>query len=190
MVKIVDSRLLTVLSHLDVIRNSAHPTAEAAPVAPIEQSLLPVSLEPLPSSAPVTEEPLTVIPVDLVSIKQSLTQALTASSGEPFVPPPPTTSGEFLSLEEIQRIKNSSSSRMNFAAKLNRQLFSVEERKSCNVRGRQGKSMLDPERIKYVKEVTFRMYPVEEDETDWRAWSACVVAIDESNRRLNKIYKK
>ena len=78
---------------------------------------------------------------------------------------------------------------MNFAANLNRRLFTVEERTS-NVRGNLGKGMLDPERVKYVKEITFSMFPLESKETEKTAWSACVTAIDEVNRRLKKTKKQ
>ena len=191
MVKIVDGRLLTVLSHLDVIGNSSRPSAERSSTA--EQSLVPVSLEPLQFSTPSPLPPsegsaLTAMQLDFTSIKQSLSQAL-ATSGEGSITPTSASlavAGEFLSSEEIARIKSSSTSRMNFAAKMNRHLFSVDERKACNVRGKMGKSMLDPERIKYIRDNAFRLYPLQDNEIDWRAWSACIVAIDESNRRLNK----
>ena len=79
---------------------------------------------------------------------------------------------------------------MNFAANLNRRLFTVAERIACNVRGKLGKSMLDPERVKYINEITFSMFPLESKETEKTAWSACVTAIDEVNRRLNKTKKQ
>ena len=79
---------------------------------------------------------------------------------------------------------------MNFAANLNRRLFTVAERTSSNVRGKLGKGMLDPERVKYVKEITFSMFPLESKETEKTAWSACVTAIDEVNRRLKKTKKQ
>lgn len=188
MVKIVDSRLLTVLSQLDVINNTARSSTDQSSTATIpEQPLVPVALEPLqfstPSPLPPSESSgITAIQLDFSSIKQSFSQALGATEE----PPPLAISGEYLTSDEILRIKSSSTSRMNFAAKMNRHLFSIEERKACNVRGKMGKSMLDPDRIKYIKDVAFKLFPLKDNEIDWRAWSACVVAIDESNRRLNK----
>ena len=55
----------------------------------------------------------------------------------------------------VIRLKNCSSSQMNFAVNLNRRLFTVTERIASNVRGKLGKGMLDPERVKYISEITF-----------------------------------
>ena len=189
MVKIVDGRLLSVLSHLDVIGNSSRPSAERTSIS--EQPLVPVSLEPLQFSTPSPLPPsegsaLSAMQLDFTSIKQSFSQALGTSAEGSITSASLAVAGEFLSSDEIARIKSSSTSRMNFAAKMNRHLFSVDERKACNVRGKMGKSMLDPDRIKYIRENAFRLYPLQDNEIDWRAWSACIVAIDESNRRLNK----
>ena len=189
MVKNVDSRLLTVLTNLDVIKNAQYPTpGQPAPVAPAQHSFSPASFASLQPqmSAPLVEHTTTPVPLSLASDEQFLTQALT-SIEQPLVTTPLSTAGELLSAEEIERLRGGSTSRMNFASKLNRQLFSVLERRQCNVRGRQGKGQLDPEKVEYIKEVTFRMYPLEEDETERMAWNACIVAIDESNRRLNKL---
>ncbi len=82
-----------------------------------------------------------------------------------------------------------SSSRMNFAANVNRWIFTVTERSTCNVRGKAGKAMLDPERAAYIKGVTFRLFPIGNMEKEKTAWNACVIAIDEANRRLNKCNK-
>ena len=73
---------------------------------------------------------------------------------------------------------------MNFAANLNRRLFSMEERASCNVRGRMGKEMLDPQKINYIQDITFRMFPLENREMEKPSWNNCITAIDEVNRRL------
>ena len=79
---------------------------------------------------------------------------------------------------------------MNFSANLNRRLFSIAERAACNVKGKLGKGKLDADKIKDVKEITFRMFPLENKETMDGAWKACVTAIDEVNRRLNKTKKQ
>lgn len=75
---------------------------------------------------------------------------------------------------------------MNFAANLNRRLFTEEERATSNVRGKANKRMLDVKTVDYIKRVTFRLYPLESSEKDNTAWNACVIAVDEANRRLNK----
>ena len=65
----------------------------------------------------------------------------------------------------VIRLKNCSSSQMNFAVNLNRRLFTVTERIASNVRGKLGKGMLDPERVKYISEITSSMFPLEVKET-------------------------
>ena len=65
----------------------------------------------------------------------------------------------------VIRLKNCSSLQMNFAANLNRRLFTVTERIASNVWGKLGKGMLDPERVKYISEITFSMFPLEVKET-------------------------
>ena len=47
-----------------------------------------------------------------------------------------------------------------------------------------GKGKLDPE-----KEITLRMFPLENKETKTASWKACVTAINEVNQGLNKIKK-
>ena len=78
---------------------------------------------------------------------------------------------------------------MNFAANINCRVFTIEERAIANVRGKAGKVLLDPERINYIKNITFKLYPVEGKETEKGTWNGCITAIDEVNRRLNKTKK-
>jgi len=53
-------------------------------------------------------------------------------------------------------------------------MFSVAERAACNVKG---KGELDPE-----KEITLRMFPLENKKTETVSWKACVTAINEVNQ--------
>ena len=66
-------------------------------------------------------------------------------------PPHPQQPSRTLSPAEIQLAKNKSCSRRNFAARLVRELFTIEERKTCNVRGVLGKDQLDPSVVEYIK---------------------------------------
>ena len=86
--------------------------------------------------------------------------------------------------DALVRLRYISVSRRNFAANVMCKIFSTAEREVRNVRGKLGKSQLDPERIEYIKTVTFRMYPLDSKESAQSAWGACVNAIDEANRRL------
>ena len=83
------------------------------------------------------------------------------------------------------RMRAESSSRKNFASRLVRELFTIEERKTSNVRGIK-KLKLDEDKIAYVRKMTFKLYPLEGGETEIKAWSQCITAIDEANRRLNR----
>ena len=78
---------------------------------------------------------------------------------------------------------------MNFAANLNRRLFSITERATCNVKGMLGKGKLDEGKVEAINEITFRQFPLQDKETVEAAWKPCVRAIDEVNRRLNKTKK-
>ena len=78
---------------------------------------------------------------------------------------------------------------MNFAANINYRLFSISERTLCNVRGKLRKGMLDQQKVEYIKLLAFRMFPLESKETEKVAWNACITAINEVNRRLNKSKK-
>ena len=93
--------------------------------------------------------------------------------------------GDSFSASELLNIRTSSSSRRNFATHVMRRLFSIHERKTSNVNGK-NKDQLDTIRIGYVKKVIFQYSPLEGDEIERKAWSSCIEAIDEANRRLNR----
>lgn len=67
--------------------------------------------------------------------------------------------------EEVFHLSRASASRKNFAANLVRKIFTVEERASSNVKGVLGKQKLDPQRSSYVQKETFRMFPLESEES-------------------------
>jgi len=80
---------------------------------------------------------------------------------------------------------------MNFAPNVNRWIFTAAERTQCNVRGKLRKGMLDKDRTDYIKVIALRMFPLESSkEKEKNSWNACIIAIDEVNRRLNKPPKK
>ena len=83
----------------------------------------------------------------------------------------------------LQTIKLRSNSIANFAAKLNCEVFSKEERMKSNVAGTRGKEKLNSNKIAAIRDATFSIYP-----TDVRqqhvVWKECIKAIDEMNRRL------
>ena len=96
------------------------------------------------------------------------------------------TTREYVEHKKILDLKSSGISRKNFAKRLVAMIFTEAERSKCNVNGR-NKPKLDPIRINYVKNKTFQMYPLNPlAEKLEKAWSECVIAIDEGNRRLNR----
>ena len=105
----------------------------------------------------------------------------------------PVDSSEILSIpissDVIMNIRYVSSSRRNFSANLNRKIFTVAERKLSNVNGVLGKSQVDPDKVVYIRKVTFQIYPLSSKEIEASAWSNCIAAIDEVNRRLNNTKK-
>ena len=86
----------------------------------------------------------------------------------------------------LSNIRLRSCSRKNFAANLVRAVFSEQDRAASNVNGKNNKKKLDPTRIQAIKEASFKMFPCSTGETELSAWPACIIAIDQSCRRLNR----
>ena len=89
-----------------------------------------------------------------------------------------------LDSEEIKFIKAKCCSRRNFAVGLVQKLFDEETRKQSNVHGKLGKMKLNPVLMEYIKSLCLKFYPLEESQKEKVEWGKCVVAVDESNRRL------
>ena len=84
----------------------------------------------------------------------------------------------------LLRLRYISASRQNFATNIMRKLVTRAERETSNVSGVLGKQALDRDRVDYIKSVTFKMYPLQQNESEESAWAKCRGAIDEANRRL------
>ena len=82
--------------------------------------------------------------------------------------------------------RTNSCSRGNFVANLNRAWFSPNERITSNVRGKNNKPKLSPNRIKKIYDAVFQMYPVSQKENEKNAWIECVKAIDGANWQLKR----
>ena len=67
-----------------------------------------------------------------------------------------------------------------------RRLFSLEERRSSNVKGKLGKGQLDPGRLLLVRQSALEVFPLAGGECEDVAWKQCIKAIDEACRRLNR----
>lgn len=116
-----------------------------------------------------------------------------------------------VSREVIKRCIRKAKHRGNFAANLAAELFTKEERITCNCTGTRGKRQLSPRRLHIVKDITFRMYNTNpavlaavqssnaqtaaaataavsaayhEFEEAWR--KECITAIDAKNRSIGR----
>ena len=100
------------------------------------------------------------------------------------------SSSGMLEPARIRFIQRNSCSRRNFAVNLVRNIFDENTRKLSNVAGKLGKLKMNPVLMDYVKSLTFQYYLLEPFEREKKEWSNSVLAIDESNRRLNNKPKK
>lgn len=109
-----------------------------------------------------------------------------------------------VSRDVIKRCIRKAKHRGNFAANLAAELFTKEERITCNCTGTRGKRQLSPRRLQIVKEITFRMYNshavkqaanisggqqsaaalLQDFEEAWR--KECITAIDAKNRSIGR----
>ena len=91
---------------------------------------------------------------------------------------------ELIPSSDLTPIFVKSCSRRNFATRIICYLVDFDTRKRSNVHGR-GKEQLDPQVVKYAKVKCFEYFPCPASAMK-EEWSMCVIAIDESCRRLNK----
>ena len=111
-----------------------------------------------------------------------------ASTSPSFIgdPTSATLELEYVEQTKIQDMTSSGISRRHFAKKLVAMFFTEEDQSTCSVNGR-NKQKLDLFCITYVKSKTFQMYPLNPQiEKIEKAWSECVITMDEENRRLNR----
>ena len=149
-------------------KQSEHTRKEDKPKPPSQP---PVSSSQEPPITSISSTPVSAAP--LMSPQTSTKK----TNGTDILPVP-------IDSDTLVKLRHASSSRRNFAANVMRKIFGKAEREVSNVRGKLGKSQLDPAKIDYIQTVTFRMYPLDSTESSQSAWAACVNAIDEANRRL------
>ena len=176
------------------------PPTLAAPETPGDQSCVqpPSTFTPLAASGdqqilhPPPTPSVHATFSDQQSVQPPPTPPVVGTSGDQQRPPPPPmtnnlqTTPQFLSAENVIAIRTASVSRRNFAANINRKILSEEERMTSNVSGTKGKNELDPVKVAFIKQVTFQQYPLKGNEREKKAWSDCILSIDEVNRRLNQ----
>lgn len=89
-----------------------------------------------------------------------------------------------LPMSRLLAIKSNSCSRENFAANVNKELFSKEERMHSNVKGVLDKMKLNTQKISYIQQQTFQFFPLMAADNRKQCWARCVRAIDSCNRQL------
>lgn len=58
---------------------------------------------------------------------------------------------------------------------------------SSNCSGTKGKHLLDPERLRVIREAVFEKWPIKPNQEEQAVWvKECIIAIDEACRRLNR----
>ena len=144
--------------------NQATPFSPPPPVHQFQSSTPPPPAPPTDPPGSPCISPITVTPVQLFP-------------REPL---------QEVSTESIMAAKRRSCSRPNFSANLVREMFTIEERRSSNVKGKAGKKQLDPCRMQRVHDVSFDVFQLNNGENMETAWKACIKSIDEAGRRLNR----
>ena len=100
---------------------------------------------------------------------------------------PASPQSSLLTSGELTQTFLNSCSRPNFAKRLCAMLFSEDIRKVSNVGGGK-KKKLCPTTIDYIHQQSFIYWPLQLDEKKEKdEWAACVIAIDEGNRCLNRV---
>ena len=88
-----------------------------------------------------------------------------------------------LEAAKLSSLRATSCSRENFASKLVKELYTNDDRLTCNVRGVAGKDKFDEKKMTYIQDLTFKNYPCTLAERK-TAWGKCIKAIDSASRAL------
>ena len=152
------------------------PPSLTSPFSSAPQPLSMASSNP----APPSPQPQ---PSSTVSFNPAIPSPVVPSCAPPF-----PLSGQHLA-GLVNEVHLQSCSRNNFCANMVRRLYTVEERKSSNVKGKFGKRQLDPTRLAVVHQYALETYPLGTGEKDEVIWRQCIKAIDEVCRRLNRYQK-
>ena len=148
--------------------------------------LVPSPCPPTQLSTPAPKPPLSLEASSNAVISPPVLASTLASSLPSTLQVQPQLSSQHLT-GLVNEVRLQSCSRSNFCSNMVRRLYSVEERKRSNVRGKLGKSKLDPSRLAIVRQTAFQVYPLATGEREETVWRHCIKAIDESCRRLNRV---
>ncbi|KAJ7357443.1 BEN domain-containing protein 3 [Desmophyllum pertusum] len=90
-----------------------------------------------------------------------------------------------ISRDNIISMQAKSTSTMNFAVRLMRELFTLEELEGKNISGARGKDRVDPNRVEIIKEIVFQVYRTSPSDRDL-VWRCCRKAMDSFMRRMKR----
>ena len=90
-----------------------------------------------------------------------------------------------ISRDELIALQAKSTSTMNFAVRLLRELFTREELIGRNISGVRGKDRVDPVRIAMIKEIVFKIYRTSPSDKEL-LWRYCHKAMDSFLRKMQR----
>lgn len=90
-----------------------------------------------------------------------------------------------ISREDLITLQARSTSTMNFAVRLLRELFSRDELIGRNISGVRGKERVDPARIEVIKEIVFKIYRTSPSDREL-LWRYCRKAMDSFLRKMQR----
>ena len=90
-----------------------------------------------------------------------------------------------ISRDELIALQAKSTSTMNFAVRLLRELFTREELIGRNISGVRGKDRVDPTRIALIKEIVFKIYRTSPSDKEL-LWRYCHKAMDSFLRKMQR----
>ena len=90
-----------------------------------------------------------------------------------------------ISREDLITLQARSTSTMNFAVRLLRELFTRDELIGRNISGVRGKERVDPARIEIIKEIVFKIYRTSPSDREL-LWRYCRKAMDSFLRKMQR----
>jgi len=90
-----------------------------------------------------------------------------------------------ISRDNIIALQAKSTSTMNFAVRLMREMFTLDELEGKNIAGARGKDRVDPNRVEIIKDIVFQVYRTSPSDRDY-VWRCCRKAMDSFMRRMKR----
>ena len=90
-----------------------------------------------------------------------------------------------ISRDNIIALQAKSNSTMNFAVRLMREMFTLDELDGKNIAGARGKDRVDPNRVEIIKDIVFQVYRTSPSDRDY-VWRCCRKAMDSFMRRVKR----